>query len=132
MDGKNAFVYLGPPPNYNACTPNVWSNTGNLATPASFVDTSQLPLGTFYDTFASADLKYGSDTVTGIQLVVDAGYAFPTTGQTALIDNTDINGTLYTYEPGKDDCKNGGWQNFTSSPGPFKNQGQCVSYFAKQ
>jgi hypothetical protein len=30
----------------------------------------------------------------------------------------------------KDDCKGGGWQNFPSPPGPFKNQGQCVSYFA--
>lgn len=32
----------------------------------------------------------------------------------------------------KDDCKNGGWQNFPTPPGPFKNQGACVSYFAKQ
>jgi YVTN family beta-propeller protein len=32
---------------------------------------------------------------------------------------------------GKDACKNGGWQNFTSPPGPFKNQGQCVSFFAR-
>jgi YVTN family beta-propeller protein len=29
-------------------------------------------------------------------------------------------------------CKDGGWLNFASSPGPFKNEGQCVSYFAKQ
>jgi hypothetical protein len=37
-----------------------------------------------------------------------------------------------TVNPGtKDDCKDGGWQKFTCSPGPFKNQGQCVSYFAK-
>jgi hypothetical protein len=32
----------------------------------------------------------------------------------------------------KDDCKDGGWMSFTSPPGPFKNQGQCVSYFANQ
>jgi hypothetical protein len=32
--------------------------------------------------------------------------------------------------PTKDDCKDGGWQNFPSPPGPFKNQGQCVSHFA--
>jgi subtilisin family serine protease len=32
----------------------------------------------------------------------------------------------------KDDCKDGGWRNFISSPGPFENQGQCVSYFARQ
>jgi hypothetical protein len=26
-------------------------------------------------------------------------------------------------------CKDGGWRDFVSSPGPFKNQGQWVSYF---
>ena len=31
----------------------------------------------------------------------------------------------------KDDCKHGGWLNFIGPPGPFTNQGQCVSYFAK-
>jgi uncharacterized membrane protein len=46
--------------------------------------------------------------------------------------NTTRTATL-TVNPGaKDECKHGGWQNFISSPGPFKNQGQCVSYFAKQ
>jgi len=33
---------------------------------------------------------------------------------------------------GKDACKDGGWRKFVSSPGPFQNQGQCVSYFAKR
>ena len=96
VDGKNAFVYIGPPPNYTGCPQDVWQNTGNLATPVSFVDTSQLPGGFLYDTFATADLKYGSDVVTGIQLVADAGYFFGT--QTVLIDNTMINNALYTYE----------------------------------
>ncbi len=32
----------------------------------------------------------------------------------------------------KDDCKDGGWKNFPTAPGPFKNQGDCVSYFARQ
>jgi hypothetical protein len=36
-----------------------------------------------------------------------------------------------TVLPGKDDCKSGGWQNFPAPPGPFKNQGQCVSFFAR-
>ena len=91
VDGKNAFVYIGPPPNYTGCPPAVWSNTGNLATPASFVDTSQLSGGTFYDTFAAADLKYGSDAVTGIQLVSDNA------NQTVLIDNVQVNNTTYTF-----------------------------------
>jgi hypothetical protein len=123
----NAFVYIGPPPNYSGCPQNVWANTGNLATPASFVDTSQLPGGTFYDTFAAADLKYGSDVVTGIQLVTDAAWLFGT--QTVLVDNVMINDAAFTFES-KQSCKDGGWRQFTSSPGPFKNQGDCVSYFA--
>lgn len=31
----------------------------------------------------------------------------------------------------KEACKDGGWKVFTSDPGPFKNQGQCVSHFVK-
>ena len=46
--------------------------------------------------------------------------------------NTTRTATL-TVNPGtKDGCKDGGWQNYISFPGPFQNQGQCVSYFAQQ
>ena len=122
------FVYIGPPPNYTGCPPNVWANTGNLLTPASLVDTSQLSGGTFYDTWAAAQARYMAHDVTDIFLVSDNG---PSGTQTVLIDNTDVNGTTYDYEfASKDDCKDGGWQNFTFAPGPFKNQGQCVSNFA--
>jgi hypothetical protein len=127
------FVYIGLPPNYTGCAPG-WTNTGNLLTPASLVDTSQLPGGSFYDTWGAAQLRYSGQIVTDIFIVSDNG---PGTGgpgsQTVDIDNTNVNGTTFTYEPSsKDDCKDGGWQSFTFAPGPFKNQGQCVSYFAKQ
>jgi hypothetical protein len=132
VDGANAFVYIGPPPGYIGCPMNVWTSSGNLATSAGFVDTSQLPGGTFYDTFASADAKYGNDPVAGIQLVADGGWKFEDGIQTVLIDNTQINDTTYTYEPpAKNGCKNGGWKNLTDNNGqPFANQGDCVSSFA--
>jgi hypothetical protein len=96
--GVNAFVYIGPPPNYTGCPMNAWTNTGNLATPTSFVDTSQLPGGTFYDTFASADLKYGSDAVTGIQLVADGAFFFPSNPQQDVrVDNIVINSKTYSF-----------------------------------
>jgi hypothetical protein len=124
------FAYIGPPPGYTGCTPNMWTPTGDLLSPASLVDTSQLPGGAFYDTWAAAQARYSGAAVTDIFLVSDNG---ATGSQTVLIDNTDVNGTLYDYEPSsKDDCKGNGWQSFSFPPGPFKNQGQCVSYFAKQ
>jgi len=56
----------------------------------------------------------------------------------ALVATLAIVGTVNAAKPQPvqdkqymmDQCKNGGWKNFPSPPGPFKNQGQCVSYFA--
>ena len=133
IDGKNIFVYIGTPPNYTGCAAGVWLNTGDLLESALFVDTSQLPGGTFYDTWASALLKYGTHEVTGIQLVADSGWAVGGT-QVVQVDNVMINTTTYTFEEvdpsDKERCKNGGWEDFTAAPGPFKNQGDCVSFFA--
>jgi uncharacterized repeat protein (TIGR03803 family) len=42
--------------------------------------------------------------------------------------DTTRTATLRIYN--KDDCKNGGWRNFISPPGPFQDQGTCVTYFA--
>jgi len=97
VDGVNAFVYIGPAPNYTNCPMNVWGSTGNLAAPTGFVDTSQLPGGAFYDTFAAADLKYGTHAVTGIQLVVDSSWFFKAT-ETVVVDNVMINSATYTFE----------------------------------
>lgn len=118
----NINFYIGPPPNYTGCAPNVYTNTGNLAAPANLVDATQLG-GSFYEPYALVQSTYGSYTVTDIFLVVDGP------GQTVQFDNSDVNGTTYTYESA-DSCKNGGYASFTSSPGPFKNQGDCTSYFA--
>lgn len=124
----NINVYLGPPPSYTGCPPNAWANTGNLVTPASLVDASQLG-GTFYEPYGAVQAAYGSYPVTGISLVVDGFGA----DQTAQFDNTQVNNTTYTYEPqtptSKDDCKNGGWQNLQRSDfSTFKNQGDCIQY----
>jgi hypothetical protein len=51
------FVYIGPPPNYTGCPPNVWANTGNLLTPASLVDATQYG-GTFYETWAAVQAQF--------------------------------------------------------------------------
>ncbi|HKS29867.1 MAG TPA: hypothetical protein VJS44_18735 [Pyrinomonadaceae bacterium] len=125
---KNIFVYLGTPPNYNLCTPG-WQSSGDLLETGKTVDTSQLG-GNFYDPYDSAVAAYGSYEVVGLQLVTDAGWSQVGGVQTSLVDNIMVNNTLFSFESA-DTCKNGGWQQFYAAPGPFKNQGQCVSYFAK-
>lgn len=125
---KNIFVYIGPPPNYTGCPQNIWQSSGNLVQPASLVDSTQLG-GSFYQPWFATQAAYGSYPVTGIQLVTDAGWMFGE--QTMQADNVMINDATFTIESA-DSCKNGGWQSFTTAPGPFKNQGQCVSYFEHQ
>jgi YVTN family beta-propeller protein len=44
--------------------------------------------------------------------------------------NTARKATLTVNRGTKDNCKGGGWKKFTCSPGPFQDQGTCVSYFA--
>jgi hypothetical protein len=124
--GKNIFVYIGPPPNFTGCPSGVWSNTGDLLTDASLVDTSQLG-GSQTDTWGAAQTRYAGAIVTGIQLVTDT---FDTLSNTVIVDNTEINDTTHDYEfDDARDCKKGGWKLFTEEPGPFKNQGQCVKHF---
>ena len=124
----NVFVYLGPPPSYNACATG-WQSSGNLVEPTDLIDTSQVG-GTFYEPVATAQLRLGDATITGIQLVTDGGFSQTDGEQTVLFDNSAINDMVETYETAES-CKKGGYKQFTTSPGPFKNQGQCVSYFAR-
>lgn len=124
---KALFVYLGSAPSYAGCPSGTWASTGNLADANNLVDSSQLG-GIFYDSYSNVQTSYGTYEVTGIQLVVDSYWSAGT--QTVLVDNVKINGITTTFESANT-CKNGGWMSYTSAPGPFTNQGQCVSYYAK-
>ena len=127
------FVYFGPDSASAPCVPAVWQNTTDLLQTGKLLDTSQLPGGTFYDPYDAALLKFGPMKVTSLTVVVDSSWAHPDGEQTFLIDNTNVDGTVYTYDQpqDKDECKNGGWMNLTQPDGtPFKNQGDCVSFVA--
>jgi len=100
IGGKSIFVYIGPSPNYTGCTTGSWQTTGNLAlSPDARWDTSQYSGGNFYSTYAQAETLLGTQTVDGIQLVTDGGWAVTGGNQTVLADNTQINDTTYDYEP---------------------------------
>lgn len=92
VDG-NMFVYLGDAPSFS-CNAAVghWKSTGNLiGSPDLRFDTSQLPGGTFYDSYAHADSAYGSADVTDIALVADGGWAVGG-NQDVWIDDPVANG----------------------------------------
>jgi len=126
---KNIFAYLGPEPNYTNCPLNTTVNSGDVLTDGRAIDTSQLPGGTFYDTYAHALSAYGDYEVVSVMLVADAGWASGDGEQTIIVDNVNIDGTVHDFTPpptSTNQCKKGGWESF-SNPS-FKNQGQCVSY----
>jgi hypothetical protein len=97
VGGKNVFVYLGPSPSFTGCAPNTWISSGNLVGTSDpcRVDTSQLAPGTQCTTWAAAVALLGSQTVTGIQLVVDSGWFFTDEEQTVLVRNVTVNGKTY-------------------------------------
>jgi hypothetical protein len=96
--GKNVFLYLGPAPNFNSCVLNSWQSSGNLIgnNDVGRYDTSQVQSGTQSNTYSGALALVGSQPVTSISLVVDAGWAFTPQVQTVLVRNVDINGQTFS------------------------------------
>jgi len=128
----NIFVYIGPPPAYAGCPMNLWQMTGDLLEGVNPIDTSQLPAGTFYDPYSVAVTKYGGYQVTGVQLVADGSWSQVGGVQTVLVDNVDIDGTIYTFDQPqtREECKKSGWEVVTRTDNStFKNQGDCIQYF---
>lgn len=99
---KYVSVYMGPPPNYNTCTPNTWVNTGDLLESGKTVDTGQLTGGTFYDDYDNALANYGTLPIVSLHISVDSSWNAVATGgdgeQTIWIDNTMINQEIETYD----------------------------------
>lgn len=112
---------------YTNCPMDSWNTFANLG------DQVDATLPGFGDntSFDQINAIYGDMRVTGIQLIANMGWP-AIEGQAVLVDNVRINDNLYTFETSnKDACKKGGYKNFMFSSGPFRNQGECVSYFEK-
>ena len=96
----------------------------NNVTPTTNAD------GTVTYTFTAATIAaagnqvpFPTGTIEAIDILIDVQ-------GTANVTDITVNGELQvpTTQAAKDQCKNGGWQDFTSPA--FKNQGDCVSFFA--
>ncbi len=83
-----------------------------------------------YDSEASAEQ---SPRIVKTVIFRTGGTSVPSVaGNGFLFDNLSLSsGPIPAPQPAdKNDCKKGGWEEFTDPE--FKNQGECVSYFAKQ
>jgi hypothetical protein len=99
--GRNVFVYFGPSPSFTGCTLNSWQSTGNLIgnNDTGRYDTSQVQGGTQVSTYAAALALIGSQQVTKIDLVVDAGWFFKPQVQTVLVRDVQINNQTFFATP---------------------------------
>ena len=103
-NGRVNYSISGIPPWLNANFISGTATTSPVTVTFSLINVSRLTPNTYTATIAFTNTSTGNgNTIRTATLTVDRGT--------------------------KADCKDGGWRNFVSSPGPFKNQGQCVSYF---
>ena len=126
---KNVFVYTQFAP--NGCP----GDTGNLIGTASngeivgTYDLSQVG-GSGYTNYDGAVAFFAANptyTITGIQLVVDSGWAFDD-GRQAITVTPTVDVTLHA-PANMGACKKGGWQTVVRKDGStFKNQGDCIQY----
>ena len=91
--GKNIFVYFGAAPSFTDCTTVNQSGVNMVATGDLRVDTSQVPGGTFYGTWADALTLAGSVAVTAVDLVIDSGWGG---NQVLTLGNVSVNGNVWT------------------------------------
>jgi hypothetical protein len=90
------FFYIGPASTaWTQCPTGVWANTGNLASPTTLVEDTELVGHISYEPYSTVQANYGSYPVTAVYLDADGGWAG---AQTVDFDNTQVNNTLYTYE----------------------------------
>ena len=95
------FVYLGPSPSFTGCALNTWQSSGNLIgnNDTGRYDTSQVAGGTQVSTYSAALALIGSQQVTKIDLVVDAGWFFKPQVQTVLVRSVQINDQTFFAPP---------------------------------
>jgi len=106
--------------------------SGGVHTPTSNPNWTHLEFGLAQ--FAAAGIP-AAGTLEDVYIIFDEGSDTPTGGTigtagTVYIDNVSVNNDVVgspTSPLSKDDCKKGGWMNFSPA---FKNQGDCVSFVA--
>jgi hypothetical protein len=120
----NASECQGGSPRFNVVTTAGLFFLGcNNVTPTINADGATYTFTAATIAAAGNQVPFPTGTIEAISILIDVK-------GTANITNITVNGELQvpTTQAAMDQCKNGGWQNFTSPA--FKNQGDCVSFFA--
>ncbi|HUQ80839.1 MAG TPA: hypothetical protein VM076_06870 [Gemmatimonadaceae bacterium] len=89
--GPAIFIYYGAHPNFTDCTTASQTGVNLIGLPDLRYDTSQLPGGTFYDSYAHALTLAGSTTIVRASLILDSGWGGAqrlTLGSATVNDNT--------------------------------------------
>src|SRR5262249_13727359 len=72
---RDVFIYYGDYPNFTNCIgPSSQSGQNMIGKPDLRYDTSQIPGGTFYDSYSHALTLVGNDPVVAASLVLDSGW----------------------------------------------------------
>ena len=71
---QSVFIYYGDYPNFTDCTTVSQSGTSMIGLADLRYDTSQYVGGTFYDTYAHAQVLVGTATILRASLVLDSGW----------------------------------------------------------
>ncbi len=124
---ENDSVASGTWQNWNVATGRMWSTqTYNQASCSVTDGSGGAPFYTL------SELQNSCPHAVVFRFGVNIGTYNPSYNVEA--DLVDFNGTTYNFEPyvvptNKNECKNDGWQNLSSSDGKsFKNKGNCVSW----
>jgi hypothetical protein len=129
----NASQCQGGSPRFNVVTTNGMTPTTfflgcNNVTPTTNANGTVTYTFTAATIAAANQVPFPTGTITSVDVLIDVQ-------GTADLSNITVNGQLQVPKAGGPpawvkQCKNGGWKTFTSPS--FKNQGQCVSWFAHQ
>jgi hypothetical protein len=128
-DGTNDGILVGEP-TVASYGDNWWlNNSADLAVKASAPKTGGGQGSNWYGTLDEWRANFPKAQVAAFGFSLGSGVKGDWT-----IDSIEFAGTAYTFAKdvvltSKNDCKDGGWA--TSYPTTFKNQGDCVSSFAK-
>jgi hypothetical protein len=119
----NASECQGGSPRFNVVTTAGLFFLGcNNVTPTINADGATYTFTAATIAAAGNQVPFPTGTIEAISILIDIE-------GTANVTDIIVNGELQVpTQAAKDQCKNGGWQDFTSPA--FKNQGDCVSFFA--